>query len=655
MHYSARFLAIAASLLCGLGAIGCPLPGSVSRRATGPNIILITVESLRVDRIGCYTGGTSTLTPSIDSLAARGIRFERAYTASPSTVPAVASLMTGLYPRRHGLRDDLGGSIREGVPTVASLLKEAGYRTAAVVGTARLDSDRGLDRGFSIYDDSFRTPSRVGPVKAVERPATEVLQVALEFLDQDRADSPFFLWVDFFDPHYDHVSPEGLEEQFPDDPYAAEVASVDAQIGVLLHVLAERGLLERTVIALAGTHGEGLEDHGETGHGIYLYETTIRVPLLIVPAGELVPGDSADVGSEDGQSTSGEHEGRSGRRHGSGSAGVIKDVVGLVDLAPTLLRIANLQLPAEIDGRSLNDLLLPSKPGLDASSGAGRSRRYYIEAVQPHTAYGWAPLFAVVDGDRKIVSGPRLEAFDMSTTRPGGDPLDPLPGWTEDLDRWGRGHFGSPDAAPGDSRDILEQVEAMSLPWSNSPICLQKQDFSDPRDRISLNEPLFRAWILHHQGLRGSAADIMDEVLVEDAANFTALVLSIESATMRGLRDRIDEQIQILQCNYPLRGAPYHLLAHMRINAGELDGAEKMLRLFARLDPWSEAPEYDLAVLSALTGQHERALDHLERAILLGARDFDYIRKDPQLNSLHADPRFEHLVGDGVDRGVPSE
>ncbi len=652
----------AAVFLAGaLCAAGCSSPGGALVRAGDrPHIILITVESLRTDRLGCY-GGASNLTPEIDRLAARGVRFERAYTASPSTVPAVASILTGLEPPRHGLRDDLGGRLRDGVATVASILRDDGYRTGAVVSTSYLDSDRGLDRGFSFYDDTFRSPSRAGPVPAVERPAEEALEVALEFIGSDAAASPFFLWIDFYDPHWDHAAPTAAAAGPGDDPYGAEVAHVDAQIGALVKALDERGLLARTFIGLAGTHGEGLGDHGETGHGIYLHETTIRVPLILAPPAK--PAGPADDGIEPGgpARTDGSAEDAEAPGVGAGGGGgTVRTPVGLVDLAPTFLEVSGREAPGRMTGRSLLDPALrkgamppDESPGGGDRRGRG-NRRIVIESLQPHAAYGWAPLFAVVEGDRKVVAGGRLEAFDLGPDPEGRRPLQPAPAWAADLERAGREAIGPTGVTPGEREEILATVEKLDLPWANSPICLEKEEFPDPRDRVPLNDALFRARTLHHQGVRGTAGDMADEILDEDPVNFAALVMSIESATLRGIQDREEEGIQLLQCNYPLRAAPYHLYAHMRMDAMQMKEAEAPLRMFARLTPWSEEPDYDLAILFAGTGDTGRALDHLERSIALGATNFSFIRSDPRLAALRGDPRFEELLGAGGGPDNPS-
>jgi arylsulfatase A-like enzyme len=602
---------------------------------------LITVESLRTDHVGCYAPREPSLTPTIDALAARGVRFERAYAASPSTAPSVATALTGLYPVRHGLRDDLGGRIGEGVPTLASLLQEAGYHTGAVVGTSHLDSDRGLDRGFELYDDDFRAPSTVGPVPAAERPGTEVVQIGREFLDAAPDGRPLFLWLDFYDAHYGHLVPrDDPEGKFRDTPYEEEVAFVDTQIDSLDALLRERDLLGRTHILLAGTHGTGLGDHGEIGHGIYLNETTIRVPLIHSrPEAADAPTQAAEGESpaavEGGETApeeaSSDNEPKGGQNESNGGE-TIRRVVGVVDLAPTILEIAGVDPPDGLDGRSWLDGASPT------------DRRYFVEAVQPHSAYGWHPLYAVIDGTRKVVAGERVEAFELSDDRSGSNPAKELPDWATDLAAYGKDLLGA--LGPNDKKraELRAAIEELELPWRNSPICLEKQSMPDPRDRVSLNESMFRAMVLFTQGVRGTAGEVAEEVLESDRANFKALELSVIRLIALGLRDDVLAQLEILQCNYPFRGSAYHQLGHVRLNDNDAPAAEGALKMYARLEPWSEQAHYDLTVFYARQGKSDEAFRHLEKAISLGATDFDYIRRDPGLQPLRDDPRFTELV-----------
>jgi arylsulfatase A-like enzyme len=619
-----RRVTAAAAVAAALAAFPADLPGLLpaptaleARAAARPprpgrhNVLLISVASLRADRLGTYTAGARA-TPAIDSLAARGVRFERAYAASPSTVASTASLLTGVYPLRHGLRHDLGERLADGVPPLAEAFQRAGYRTGAVVGTFHLDSDRGLGRGFDAYDDDIKGIRKMGVSLSKERRADEVVGRGLAWLDGGRRGTPFFLWLDFYDPHYDHEPPAALKETFASDPYQGEIAHLDAQIGVLTAALRDRGLEDSTHVVFAGTHGEGLGDHGETGHGLYIYETTIRVPLIVAAAG----GAAAR-----------------GRTHAA--------PVSLVDIAPTLLELNGLAPRKPSDGRSLAPIL--------AGAGAAArdaDRMIFIEAFAPFAAAGWSPMYAVVNGDRKATVGTRTEAFDLAADPGEGTPLAPLPGWAGTLAAHGRPLLGSWEAAEDLKTRVRRLVDDLDPPWNYSPICMEKVEFPDPRDRIDLEGPLFRARVDSYHRVVGRAARIAEEeVLPKDRANYTALELAAGLALRNGWTEYLFNHLEIMQCNYPCRPGAYHFYAHHLEKQGDRERAEKALLLYALLDAENEEPYYDLAVLYAQSGRPDLAFENLEKSIRYGAEDLDYIRRDVRLKSLRDDPRFASLVG----------
>jgi arylsulfatase A-like enzyme len=586
-----------------------------------PNILLITIESLRADRLGCY-GGEGAATPAIDALAGRGLRFERAYTASPSTAPSVATVLTGLYPARHSLRDDLGGRLADGVRTVASILRDAGYRTGAVVGSFHLDPDRGLDRGFDSYDADIPGLVKMVAGRSKERRAGDVVEAGLRFIDAHRGPQPFFLWLDLYDPHADYDPPEPFKTRFAADPYRGEVAYVDDRIGALVAGLRSRGLEDVTAIVLAGSHGEGLGDHGETGHGIYLFETTIRVPLILVPTGGAPPR-------------------------------LVPEPVGLVDLAPTLYEIARVEIPTSLDGHALTAWRGAARR--EASTGTPAPRRYYVEAVQPWAAYGWHPLFAVIEGNRKVVQGRRLQAFDLDAGPGETDELVPSPSWAPDMVSFGDRLIGRLEPSPAVEARAAAAIRRLALPWSGSPICREREALPDPRDLLRLNDPLFRARLDFDQGIVGRAAKIAEEtVLPADPVNYSGLFFTLFLAVRTGRHDLVRLDLELMQCNYPLRGTAYHFWAHeLELQGGKETAQEQALQLFGLLEPWSEEPFYDLAVLHARQGKKEAALQDLEKSIGLGARDLDYIRRDGRLKILHDDPRFKQLVGPAAPAATP--
>lgn len=611
-------------LLAGLAPPGLSAPApSAPRggRTQRQNVLLITVESLRADHLGCYTAGQKS-TPGIDALARRGTRFERAYTASVSTGPAVATVLTGVYPLKHALRGDLGGRLAPGVQTLAAALGKAGYWTGAVMGSFHVDSDHSLERGFQKYDDTIEGLVKKVAGRSKERRADEVVSRGLAFLDaQKKRRQPFFLWLDFYDPHYDYEAPDPLKKQFETDPYSGEVAHLDAQIGVLMDGLRSRDLERTTDILFVGTHGEGLGDHGETGHGAYLFETTARVPLMVIPA------PARTVAAPAGQGAA------------QGSDGV-KEPVSLIDITPTIYALEGVPAPTALDGRSLANLL----PGA-AVAAPVEHRRLFVEAMEPLLAYGWSPLYAVIEGDRKIVQGTRLEAFDLAADPGETKPIMPLPGWAESLKSYGQALARAPELSAPEKKRILDAAAALKLPWNDRPTCLEKNTFADPRDRIDLNDRLFRARVAFDQGMIGTASTLSTEVLQSDPGNFTALELVSFLLVRNGPALMLLDALEVLQCNYPYRGSAYHIYGHEMEKERKYAEAEQALNVFKLIYPDSEEPYYDLASIYAWQDQKDKAFEYLAKAIKFGAHDYAFIWRDGRLAKIKQDPRFAKLVG----------
>ena len=356
----------------------------------GSNLLLITCDTTRADALGCY-GGPSWTTPNLDRLAREGVRFDRARTTAPITLPSHATILTGLYPFEHGVRDNGVFRLPGRAVTLAEKLKAAGYATGAVTGAFVLHSSFGLDQGFDRYLDVPRRKLNLG-AEEDQRRADEVVDAALELLDGWKGGEPFFLWVHLFDPHHPYTPPEpfaarALEGRPPAATppaererrlYLGETAFMDGQIGRLLRALERRGLDRPLLTAVVADHGEGLGDHGEATHAFLLYDTTVRVPWILhhpaLPAGRVVSRD-----------------------------------VSTADLAPTLLGLLGIPFP-EASGRDLSGELLGGRAAPEPSL-------CYFEAAHPYYDHRWAPLFGVVKEGVKLIEGPSPELY-----RTDGDP-----------------------------------------------------------------------------------------------------------------------------------------------------------------------------------------------------------------------------------------
>ncbi|HYV86691.1 MAG TPA: sulfatase [Patescibacteria group bacterium] len=589
-------------------------------------IVLVTVDSLRADRLGCYGGGANA-TPGLDALAAGGVRFSRAYATSVSTVPSTASILTGLFPSRLGLRHDLGGRLADGVVTLASQLRSAGWSTVAVVGTDHLDTTSGLNRGFDRFDDDIQGIHKRGVFLSFERRASEVVEAALIAYDALPADRPFFLWLNMHDPHFDYDPPApGKDQPAPPTPYDGEVGQVDSQIGALVASLRGRGAQPAYVVA--GAHGEGLDDHKEEGHGTYLYETTVRVPLLIALSSP-----------------------------GAARGKVVDDPVSLVDLAPTILTLAQATVPAGLDGVSLAPFLGDVKAAGEtggsrpAKSKSGRpaarpARRLFAEAAMPLQAYGWSPLYAVIEGNHKVVQGARLEAFDLATDPKEEKPLAPVPSWAASLTGFGTPLLGRLGPTDEDRRKIMAAAQALPLPWADSPFCAEKDSRPDPRDpeRVALNGKLYEGRVRQEQGLVGWSMQNGQAVLETDPANLMGLDFVVFTGLRNRWGDMLMEMLETMQCDYPYEGVGYHYLGHLYESDRKPEKALAAFRVFALAEPWSTEAELDVAASLGAAGRINEALDHVAKAVELGFHETKSSLRDPRLSKLRQDPRYVDLV-----------
>ncbi|MBC8423684.1 sulfatase-like hydrolase/transferase [bacterium] len=370
-HRETRTALLVLVLLCLAGCQGDgdrePVPPDGAR----PNLLVITLDTARADHLGCY-GYPGARTPHIDRLARGGVLFDQAITAAPLTVPAHASLFTGLRPPAHGARTNESTLTDETITTLAEVLRDAGYATRAWVGAEVVRRWSGLAQGFDAYADDFSGDRRAGSGKYVEKPAAEVVGAAMTGLR--RVPEPFFAWVHLFDPHApyappeDHAAPSG-------HAYDGEIAYADHWLGELFASLEASGRRERTVIAFLSDHGEALGQHGEHTHGIFLYDATLHIPLIL----------------------NGPGLGEPGRR--------VAEQVRIIDVMPTLLDLAGVPAPDGLHGVDLSPLWRGGK--LDALPA-------YSETLHPWTTMGWSPLYALRDEGWKAIEAPRPELYDLA-------------------------------------------------------------------------------------------------------------------------------------------------------------------------------------------------------------------------------------------------
>ena len=453
---------------------------AVPMRAAGkPNIVLITLSSARADRMG-FLGSRAKITPNLDSLAGQSMVFEHAYSQAPLTVVSHATILTGTYPQTHRA-SEFGSRLASTLPFVPDLLRAGGYRTAAFVGSIALDPKNGLapgfDRGFSVYDAGFQPPEH-GPGRSgsVERSATQVAARATAWLARNPK-GPFFLWMHLNDP-----------EAASGASYNAAVASADAAAGKLIAVLRARKLYDDALVIVASDHGQGLGEHGEETHGVFLYDETIHVPLLL----KLPQNQSA------------------GKR--------VAARASLVDVAPTVLAIAGLPVPSQMQGQSL---LRISKTNADQPA--------YSVSDFPQRAFGWSALESWRAGKYLYIKAPRPELYDLSAD-PGATrnlaqtskaTLETIAGQLDAFDR----RFSRPSGSGGPELTSSEMQKLASLGY----VGLQKSAGPstavtgvDPKDGIANANKILSARALLDEGKPEKAAAVLQPVLASGSEMYLA-------------------------------------------------------------------------------------------------------------------------------------
>ena len=362
-------LVLGAASVVAAASLHARRPAGAIVRQPGLDVLLVTIDTLRADAVGAY-GSTTGATPLLDRLAGRGVVFRQAHAHNVVTLPSHANILSGRLPFQHGVRDNAGFRFPADTPTLATRLKAAGYRTGAFVSAFTLDSRFGLDRGFDVYDDRFDGP--VGPLALPERRGPETVAAAREWLAR-RDGRPTFAWIHLYEPHAPYVPPEPYASRYPGSPYMGEVAAADGALEPVLRPLLDAAG-PQTLVVITADHGESLGEHGERTHGLFAYEATLRVPLILFSPSVVPPA-------------------------------VVDAVVGHDDIVPTILDALALPAAPDLPGHSL----------LGLATGAPRAPEpLYFEALSATANRGWAPLTGLLRGTEKYVELPLPELYDLA-------------------------------------------------------------------------------------------------------------------------------------------------------------------------------------------------------------------------------------------------
>jgi arylsulfatase A-like enzyme/Tfp pilus assembly protein PilF len=569
----------------------------------GAPVVIISIDTLRADHLSAY-GYTSGRTPVLDAFAQEAVVFDAIYSQAPTTLPSHASLLTGLLPPRTGVRDNIGYALDAAHPTLASRFKRAGYRTGGAVSAYVLRSQAGLGQGFEFFDDALEIGGPTESVGAIQRDGA-VAVASLSRWVTDHADGAFFAFLHLYEPHTPYAPPPAYRSLA--SPYDGEIAYADELVGRFLGRLKALGAYDKAVIAVVSDHGEGLGDHGEAEHGMFLYREALHVPLLL-----RLPG---------------------GLRGGTRPTGT----AGLVDLSATFLDLTGLRAD-DLDGVSLR----PAIEGRDEGS-----RRVYSETLYPRLHFGWADLYAATEGRLRYIHAPRPELFDL-----GQDPAEKknlvasrasevasMRAWVERH----RGEVKSPDDVPP---DVLQKLQALGYVGVGGGVVAAEGDLPDPKDKIGAYEDFRRAITLHHEKRDAEAIEQLEEVLADnprivDAWELLGTTLLRDGRSAEGLK-ALDQVLEIdptrasthlaLARYYALERKPqlarkhaelaiekspgqgYEVLAQIMMDLRQPALAEEFARRSLAKDDQSTMSHFVLGVLAQQKGRYDEALAAFRRA-----------------------------------------
>jgi len=537
----------------------------------GYNLLLVTLDTLRADHLGAY-GYDGVETPAIDRLAAEGVRFERVTTTVPVTLPAHASIMTGQNPFAHGVRNNASFFLRDEATTLAESLRAAGYATGGFIGAVVLDAQFGIGQGFDVYpglDAEQGTEADLGG----ERRGGAVVDQAIDWMQVQS--EPFFAWVHMYDPHDPYDAPEPYGSRFADRPYDGEVAYVDAMVGRLRAALEASGRADNTLIVVTSDHGEGLGDHGEQGHSYFIYDSTVRVPLIFWTPGAIPEGV------------------------------VVEGEASVIDIMPTILSLLAIDASDPGDASATAEAGAASRVAAAAPDGVDLSDRFadpgtagsiaYAESLIPYLDFGWSELRALVDGHYKYIEAPEPELYDLAAD----------PGETDNL------------------VDVeVDRAERMSAALGE---LVAGDDVTEAAGQVIDPDSIERLRSLGYLGGGGGARDRRDidpKDMIEVYETFVdGLVESIDAIADDRFGDA-NEILAVLDELIPDQYIVYYYFGQLAQAAGDLATAVQVLERALELEP-TYLPTYtELANVLHASGNTAGAQELIAEAVLLFPGNF---------------------------------
>ena len=543
-------------------------------REVGP-VILVSIDTLRADRLPIYGYGHVD-TPHLDAFAADAIVFERAYSHSPQTLPAHTSILTGKLPIDHGVRDNMGFTVPEGERLLPTMLRERGFTSAGFGSAFVLREASGIGRGFDVYDSEIVEVRAVSSMGGVQRDGMATLDLARSWL-ASVGPAPFFLFFHIYEPHRPYAPPERHARY--EDRYDGEVAYADEIVGSLFQTLKDRGLYDHSSIVLLSDHGEGLGDHGEEEHGVFLYDESIRVPLLV----KLLRQEAA------------------GKR--------VPNPVQHVDLLPTILELVGAPIPSGLPGRSLLSAMVNDERTLE-------DRGIVAETLYPRYHFGWSELYALTDARYRFILAPKPELYDLE--RDPGERTNLVEthkgvaaAMRDALDAMIQGHqVVEPQLVSEEDRRRFQALGYIGVP--SDPAVAATEDRVDPKDRVEVLQMYRAAATLQSEMRFADAADLFRRIVEQDPEMRDVWIQLARTLTRMGRTEKAVEAYERAIALDP--GAPATLLAMASalIRLGRIDDAEQHAELARAKEP-ARAEEL-LARVALARGDEAAALEHARAA-----------------------------------------
>ncbi|MGA1823749.1 MAG: tetratricopeptide repeat protein [bacterium] len=547
-----------------------------------PHIILITIDTLRADHLGCYQYA-GIKTPNIDALAGEGTLFEHAYTSTPITLPSHASIMTGLYPQAHGVHNNATYYLNSSAITLSEILQKAGYRTAAFVGAYVLHSRYGLNQGFDLYNDNL--PQGKQGIESLynlydERTAEETTALALDWLAQNK-DAPCFVWLHYFEPHAPYLPPPALAREYVDQPYDGEIASVDTSMGNLLKGVREMGMYDQTAFIVTSDHGEGLGEHDEMTHGVFLYDSTLHIPLIMRFPG--IPSGGAKV----------------------------QELCRTIDIFPTILDYCGLSCQKPIQGESLLPLLLHEKQD--------RNRELIMESWYAKENFGWAHLEGIRTREWKYIKAPHSELYDCAN-----DPKETLNIWGKQpatgnqlKNRWENLCAAIEKQKQFDPKtaeltpQLREQMKSLGYVWFPA----QGESKIDPKEMAPLLDKLDKGVIYYTMGKYEEAISELTKLIELNPENSMGhFHLGCAHFLKGDLHQAKDYFIRVTQLDERQVDA-YNYLGYIYTELTDFKQAEEVYKKALKINPHYGDAHYNLGIISYRQGNFQNSLDEFRHAV----------------------------------------